>query len=187
MKTYTETLYDSYGQEFAVDKVYFENKTEHQHLIIFENARFGRVMALDGIIQTTQADEFIYHEMLTHVPILAHGNVKDVMIVGGGDDGMLREVCKHSSVERIVEVEIDGQVLHSKRQGRLKFEGQNLSNFFCIFKGDVQRSERNRLGGYGGHANGACNVHSIADRFKGPVNLIVGILLFFKLLVSVSK
>ena len=57
MKTYSETLYDSYGQEFAVDKVYFENKTDHQHLIIFENAKFGRVMALDGIIQTTEADE----------------------------------------------------------------------------------------------------------------------------------
>ncbi|MCW9012206.1 MAG: polyamine aminopropyltransferase [Gammaproteobacteria bacterium] len=111
MKTYTETLYDAYGQEFSVDKVYFENKTEHQHLIIFENAMFGRVMALDGIIQTTEADEFIYHEMLTHVPLLAHGNVKDVLIIGGGDGGMLREVCKHQSVEHIVQVEIDDQVV----------------------------------------------------------------------------
>jgi len=111
MNTYTETLYDSYGQEFAVDKVYFENKTDHQHLIIFENAKFGRVMALDGIIQTTEADEFIYHEMLTHVPLMAHGNVKRVLIVGGGDGGMLREVSKHSSVEHITQVEIDLQVV----------------------------------------------------------------------------
>ena len=111
MKTYTETLYDSYGQEFSIDKVYFENKTDHQHLIIFENAKFGRVMALDGIIQTTEADEFIYHEMLTHVPLLAHGNVKRVLIIGGGDGGMLREVCKHSSVEHIIQVEIDEQVV----------------------------------------------------------------------------
>lgn len=111
MKTYAETLYDSYGQEFAVDKVYFENKTDHQHLVIFENAKFGRVMALDGIIQTTEADEFIYHEMLTHVPLLAHGNVKRVLIIGGGDGGMLREVCKHSSVEHITQVEIDDQVV----------------------------------------------------------------------------
>jgi len=111
MKTYTETLYDSYGQEFSVDKVYFENKTDHQHLIIFENAKFGRVMALDGIIQTTEADEFIYHEMLTHVPLLAHGNVKRVLIIGGGDGGMLREVCKHASIEHITQVEIDDQVV----------------------------------------------------------------------------
>jgi len=111
MKTYTETLYDAYAQEFAVDKIYFENKTDHQHLIIFENAKFGRVMALDGIIQTTEADEFIYHEMLTHVPLMAHGNVKRVLIIGGGDGGMLREVCKHSSVEHITQVEIDDQVV----------------------------------------------------------------------------
>lgn len=111
MKTYTETLYDSYGQEFAIDKVYFENKTEHQSLVIFENAKFGRVMALDGIIQTTEADEFIYHEMLTHVPIIAHGNARRVLIVGGGDGGMLREVCKHTSVEQITQVEIDAQVV----------------------------------------------------------------------------
>lgn len=111
MKTYTETLYDSYGQEFQVDKLYFENKTDHQHLVIFENARFGRVMALDGIIQTTEADEFIYHEMLTHVPVLAHGAVKNVLIIGGGDGGMLREVCKHKSIEHITQVEIDDQVI----------------------------------------------------------------------------
>jgi len=111
MKTYSETLYDSYGQEFSVDKVYFENKTDHQHLIIFENAKFGRVMALDGIIQTTEADEFIYHEMLTHLPLISHGNVKRVLIIGGGDGGMLREVCKHASVEHITQVEIDNQVV----------------------------------------------------------------------------
>ena len=116
MKTYNETLYDSYGQVFAVDKVYFENKTDHQHLIIFENAKFGRVMALDGIIQTTEADEFIYHEMLTHVPLMAHGKVKRVLIIGGGDGGMLREVCKHGSVEHITQVEIDDQVVEMCKQ-----------------------------------------------------------------------
>ena len=116
MKTYSETLYDSYGQEFAVDKVYFENKTDHQHLIIFENAKFGCVMALDGIIQTTEADEFIYHEMLTHVPLMAHGKVKRVLIIGGGDGGMLREVCKHDYVEHITQVEIDIQVVDMCKQ-----------------------------------------------------------------------
>lgn len=111
MKTFTETLYDAYGQEFAVDKIYFENKTAHQHLIIFENANFGRVMALDGIVQTTEADEFIYHEMLTHVPLMAHGEARRVLIIGGGDGGILREVCKHASVEHITQVEIDAQVI----------------------------------------------------------------------------
>lgn len=111
MHDYQETLYDGYGQRFSVDRMLHEVRTEHQHLVIFENARMGRVMALDGVIQTTEADEFIYHEMLTHVPILAHGNARRVLIIGGGDGGMLREVAKHASVEHITMVEIDSTVV----------------------------------------------------------------------------
>lgn len=111
MSDYQETLYDGYGQRFRMDKLLHEVRTEHQHLVIFENPRMGRVMALDGVIQTTEADEFIYHEMLTHVPILAHGAAKRVLIIGGGDGGMLREVSKHRSVESITMVEIDGTVV----------------------------------------------------------------------------
>ncbi|WP_440468740.1 polyamine aminopropyltransferase [Pseudomonas sp. YH-1] len=111
MHDYQETLYDGYGQRFSVDRMLHEVRTEHQHLVIFENARMGRVMALDGVIQTTEADEFIYHEMLTHVPVLAHGAAKRVLIIGGGDGGMLREVAKHASVEHITMVEIDGTVV----------------------------------------------------------------------------
>ena len=111
MARYTETLYDAWGQEFSIDEVYFEHKTDHQHLMIFNNALFGRVMALDGVIQTTERDEFVYHEMMAHVPILAHGNAKRVLIVGGGDGGMLREVLRHSSVEQVTQVEIDQAVI----------------------------------------------------------------------------
>ena len=109
--TYVETLYGDYGQQFTMDKVLFEQKTDQWHLVIFDNAMFGRVMALDGIIQTTEKDEFIYHEMLTHVPVLSHGNAKRVLIIGGGDGGMLREVVKHKSIEHITMVEIDGSVV----------------------------------------------------------------------------
>lgn len=108
---YRETLYKNYGQFFTVDKMLHEVRTEHQHLVIFENAQMGRVMALDGAIQTTEADEFIYHEMLTHVPIIAHGTARNILIVGGGDGAMLREVCRHSSVDRITMVEIDQTVV----------------------------------------------------------------------------
>ncbi|GLK89561.1 polyamine aminopropyltransferase [Pseudomonas turukhanskensis] len=111
MSDYQETLYEGYGQRFRMDKLLHEVRTEHQHLVIFENPRMGRVMALDGVIQTTEADEFIYHEMLTHVPILAHGAARKVLIIGGGDGGMLREVSKHKSVEHITMVEIDGTVV----------------------------------------------------------------------------
>ncbi|MFP1724015.1 polyamine aminopropyltransferase [Lonsdalea quercina] len=106
-----ETLHANFGQYFAVDNVLYHEKTDHQDLIIFENAALGRVMALDGVVQTTERDEFIYHEMLTHVPLLAHGNAKRVLIIGGGDGGMLREVCRHRGVEQITMVEIDAGVV----------------------------------------------------------------------------
>ncbi|MBD2859578.1 polyamine aminopropyltransferase [Spongiibacter sp. KMU-158] len=106
-----ETLHQGYHQGFEIREVLFENKTDHQHLIIFESGSFGRVMALDGIIQTTERDEFIYHEMLSHVPLFAHGQAKDVLIIGGGDGGLLREVLKHPEVERVVQVEIDQAVI----------------------------------------------------------------------------
>lgn len=111
MNRFFETLYDSYGQEFRVDELIYERKTEHQHLVIFHNAAFGRVMALDGIVQTTEKDEFIYHEMLAHLPILAHGEVQRVLIIGGGDGGMLREVTQHQSIGHITQVEIDKDVI----------------------------------------------------------------------------
>lgn len=116
MKTFRETLYDAVSQEIRIDKLYFESSTGQQHLMIFHNAVLGRVMTLDGVVQTTEADEFIYHEMLTHVPILAHGNVRRVLIVGGGDGGMLRETVKHPSIERVVQVEIDAQVVDMARR-----------------------------------------------------------------------
>ncbi|GAB3375736.1 polyamine aminopropyltransferase [Spongiibacter taiwanensis] len=108
---FNETLHHGYHQGFEVAEILFENKTEHQHLVIFESTSFGRVMALDGIIQTTERDEFIYHEMLAHVPLFAHGQAKDVLIIGGGDGGLLREVLKHQGVERAVQVEIDQAVI----------------------------------------------------------------------------
>jgi spermidine synthase len=111
-----EVLYPSYGQYFKVDEVLFENKTDHQHLIIFNNQQFGHVMALDGIIQTTEKDEFIYHEMLTHVPLFAHPEPKKVLIIGGGDGGILREVLKHKAIERVVQVEIDQSVINMCKQ-----------------------------------------------------------------------
>ena len=111
MKEFHETLYDALGQNFRIDKLYFEHKTEHQHLMIFHNAALGRVMTLDGVVQTTESDEFVYHEMMAHVPILAHGAARRVLIIGGGDGGMLREVLRHESVEHVTMVEIDAEVI----------------------------------------------------------------------------
>lgn len=114
--TYLERLYSGYGQSFTMDEVLFEHRTEHQELVIFRNRDFGTVMALDGIIQTTERDEFVYHEMMTHVPILAHGNARRVLIIGGGDGGILREVLRHPTVEHVTQVEIDQAVIDMCKQ-----------------------------------------------------------------------
>lgn len=116
MDRFHETLFPRWGQWFDVDRVLFEVGTGHQHLVIFENGQFGRVMALDGVIQTTERDEFFYHEMLAHVPILAHGNVRRVLIVGGGDGGMLREVLRHPGIAHVTQVEIDAAVIEMSKQ-----------------------------------------------------------------------
>ena len=110
MKWFDETLHNDVRQSLLISKVLYQDKTDLQDLIVFENPRMGRVLALDGVIQTTEGDEFIYHEMLTHTPILAHGNAKKVLIIGGGDGGMLREVLKHPGVEPTM-VEIDPGVI----------------------------------------------------------------------------
>lgn len=113
--TFLERLHSGYGQSFTIDEVLFEHRTEHQQLIIFRNSAFGRVMALDGIVQTTERDEFIYHEMMTHVPLIAHGQAQRVLIIGGGDGGILREVLKHTGVASVTQVEIDAAVIETCR------------------------------------------------------------------------
>ncbi|MBI5114234.1 MAG: polyamine aminopropyltransferase [Rhodovulum sp.] len=125
-----ETLYDAIGMRmsFAADRVLFEDRTDHQHLVLFENAGFGKILVLDGAIQVTSRDEFIYHEMMTHVPILAHGAARSVLIVGGGDCGMAEEVLKHRGVERVVQVEIDASVVEFAKAHFPEFTGPVLSD-----------------------------------------------------------
>lgn len=106
-----ETLHADYAQALRIGHMIYDSTTGHQRLQVFENPTFGRVMMLDGVVQTTEADEFIYHEMLTHVPILAHGAAREVLVIGGGDGGMAREALRHASVSRLTMVEIDAGVV----------------------------------------------------------------------------
>jgi spermidine synthase len=87
-----------------------------QDIVVFESFTHGRVMLLDGVVQITERDEFVYQEMLTHVPLLAHGQAKDVLIIGAGDGGVLRRVLQHRTVERAVMVEIDGEVIRLAKE-----------------------------------------------------------------------
>ncbi len=108
---FSETLHPGFQQRFEISKILLRSKTDLQDLVIFENPHFGRILALDGVIQTTERDEPCYHEMISHVPILAHGAAREVLIIGGGDGGALRDVLKHASVERATMVEIDRSVV----------------------------------------------------------------------------
>ena len=114
----TESLHEKAGvrTSFRADRVLVEDQTEHQCLVLFENQAFGRVLMLDGATQLTTRDEFIYHEMMSHLAILALGRARDVLIIGGGDGGIAEEALKHRTVERLVQVEIDPGVVEFSRQ-----------------------------------------------------------------------
>ena len=107
----SEGLYEGWRQELRVDRVLARTKSAFQDIAVFENVDLGRVLMLDGVVQITERDEFVYQEMLTHVPLLEHGDAKRVLIIGAGDGGVLRRVLEHATVEKAVMVEIDGDVI----------------------------------------------------------------------------
>jgi spermidine synthase len=113
-----ETLFDPEGfrMTYEVDKVLHEVRTDHQHLVLFQHRFFGKVLMLDGATQVTTKDEFVYHEMMSHVPVFAHGRAKEVLIVGGGDCGIAEEVLKHKTVQRVTQCEIDASVVEFARE-----------------------------------------------------------------------
>ena len=98
-------------QGFEINRTLFEGKSQYQDIAIYENDSLGRVLTLDGIIQITECDEFVYQEMMVHVPIFSHENPENVLIIGGGDGGILREVLRHKGIKRIVMAEIDQMVI----------------------------------------------------------------------------
>jgi len=119
--TETETMWP--GQKFSLalegfsnKSILFQQQTDFQSLLVFCSAQYGNVLVLDGVIQLTERDEFAYHEMMVHIPMCAHPSPRHVLIVGGGDGGALREVCKYDCVEQITVVEIDPVVVQVARE-----------------------------------------------------------------------
>jgi len=112
---YAETLHAHWRQVFGGVRMLHTETTPFQKLEVFETPGFGTVMALDGVIQTTTADEFAYHEMMVHPPMLSVGTAKRVLIIGGGDGGCLREVLKHP-VEQVTLAEIDAAVIEASKR-----------------------------------------------------------------------
>jgi len=106
-----EHLHKGYAQSMEITKVLANEKSKYQHIRIFDTVANGRVMTLDDIVQITSRDESAYADMLTHLPMLEHGKVERVMIVGGGDLSIADEALKHKNVKAVVLVDIDGDVI----------------------------------------------------------------------------
>lgn len=96
---------------YEISETLVSKKTKYQDLTIVDSISFGRMLLLDGIVQTTIKDEFVYHEMITHIPLFTHPNPKKVLVIGGGDGGAIREILRHKSVEKAVLCEIDEEVI----------------------------------------------------------------------------
>ena len=100
-----------YAARFKVTKVLFSGQSPFQAVDVVETAGHGKMLLNDGLVMLTERDEFVYHDMITHVPLFVHPNPKSVLIIGGGDGGTAREVLRHLGVERVVMVEIDKMVV----------------------------------------------------------------------------
>lgn len=94
-----------------VNRHLYSNKSAYQQIDVFDTPEFGRVLTLDGNVQLTERDEFIYDEMITHVPMAVHPNIKDVLVIGAGDGGVVKELTIYSEIEKIDLVEMDPQVI----------------------------------------------------------------------------
>ena len=99
-----------------MDKQIYSGQSEYQRIDIFDTPAFGRVLVLDGYLMLTEKDEFIYHEMIVHTPMAVHPNVKDVLVIGAGDGGVVRELAKYPEIERIDLAEIDGDVIEASKK-----------------------------------------------------------------------
>lgn len=107
----TEDEYNNLKVSYRIKDIIFDQQSSFQDVMILDSYQFGRMLVLDGIVQTTSVDGHIYNEMISHVPMAIHPNPKKVLIIGGGDCGVAREICKYDEVEHIDMVEIDELVV----------------------------------------------------------------------------
>ena len=115
-KWITENYKDIYKMSYKVKKRLYSKKSSFQKIEVYDTDYLGRVLLNDDLLMTSERDEFVYHEMIAHVPLFAHSNPKKVLVIGGGDGGTVREVLKHKSVESVVMVEIDSCVIEASKE-----------------------------------------------------------------------
>ncbi|ERN12109.1 hypothetical protein AMTR_s00159p00023000 [Amborella trichopoda] len=110
-KYFNNPMWPGEAHSLKVEKILFKGKSDYQEILVFESTSYGKVLVLDGIVQLTEKDECAYQEMIAHLPLCSLPSPKNVLVVGGGDGGVLREISRHSSVERIDICEIDKMVI----------------------------------------------------------------------------
>jgi len=113
---YTEQHTPYVRFSIGVDKQLFQGHSDFQRIDIFESKEFGRFLTLDGLMMVTEKDEFIYHDMIVHVPMATNPAIKNVLVIGAGDGGTIRELCRYSHVESIDMVEIDEKVVELAKE-----------------------------------------------------------------------
>jgi spermidine synthase len=105
------------GKTILIDgDLIYETKSKYQHIEVFKTKYFGRLLSLDGVIQMTDFDEANYHEMIAHVPLSSHNCPEDILVIGGGDGGAVREILKHRDVKKVHLVEIDEEVINISKK-----------------------------------------------------------------------
>ena len=109
----TENQTETLGLTARVKETLFAGKSEFQDVAVVDSYQFGRMLVLDGVFQSSIFEEYVYHEMIAHVPLFIHPNPKKVLVIGGGDGGTVREVVRHDTVEKVEMVEIDGMVVEA--------------------------------------------------------------------------
>ncbi|NMB16073.1 MAG: polyamine aminopropyltransferase [Firmicutes bacterium] len=112
---YTEKQTENMGLSLKVRNVLHRETTPYQELAVLDTLQYGRMLVLDGMVQTTEKDEYVYHEMITHVALYTHPNPRRAAVIGGGDGGAVREILKHPSIEKVVLAEIDAGVIEAAR------------------------------------------------------------------------
>ena len=124
---FTEKQTDHFGITMKIKRTLHTEQTDFQKLDIVETEEWGKMLLLDDMVMTSVKDEFVYHEMVAHVPLHTHPNPEHVLVVGGGDGGVIREVLKHEQVKKATLVEIDGRVIEYSKQFLAEIAG-NLTD-----------------------------------------------------------
>lgn len=113
---FNEKMWPGEAHSLQIEKVLYSEKSKFQDILVFKSKTYGNVLVLDGVIQITERDEFSYQEMIANLPLFSHKDPKNVLVIGGGDGGVVREVARHTSVQKITLCEIDKMVVDTARK-----------------------------------------------------------------------